>query len=70
MVVAAAAYLVNRRWPLPGLGGRTAPATDAPDAPDAPETKDADGTKDAEAAETAEPVASAAKPADGPADKA
>lgn len=60
MVVAAAAYLVNRRWPL---GGRTKAA------PDAPETKDAAETKAPEAAETAEPVASAGKPADGPADK-
>ncbi|MFF8988210.1 D-alanyl-D-alanine carboxypeptidase family protein [Streptomyces globisporus] len=70
VAVAAAAYLVNRRWPLSGRGGRTGPAADAPDAPetkDAEETKDAGGTADA--AETAEPVASAAKPADGPADK-
>ncbi|MFJ6510993.1 D-alanyl-D-alanine carboxypeptidase family protein [Streptomyces sp. NPDC091406] len=66
VVVAAAAYLVNRRWPQSGGGGRTAPAADAPDAPEA---KDAAGTKAPEAAETAEPVASAGKPADGPADK-
>ncbi|MFD5690284.1 D-alanyl-D-alanine carboxypeptidase family protein [Streptomyces rubiginosohelvolus] len=75
VVVAAAVYLVNRRWPLPGLGGRSAPTADAPEAKDAgetkaPEAKDADGTKASEAAETAEPVASAAKPADGPTDKA
>ncbi|MGX8277752.1 D-alanyl-D-alanine carboxypeptidase family protein [Streptomyces sp. PBSH9] len=53
VAVAAAVYLVNRRWPLPGLGGRTAPTADAP------ETKDAGGT-----AEAAEPAGSAGKPAD------
>ncbi|MET8882372.1 D-alanyl-D-alanine carboxypeptidase family protein [Streptomyces rubiginosohelvolus] len=60
VVVAAAAYLVNRRWPL---GGRTEAE------PDAPETKDVAETKAPEAAETAEAAASAAEGTGKPADK-
>ncbi len=57
MVVAAAVYLVNRRWPLAGLGSRSAP-----------ETKDTGEAADP--AEAAEPAASAGESAGKPADKA
>ncbi|PJN28336.1 D-alanyl-D-alanine carboxypeptidase [Streptomyces sp. CB02613] len=57
VVVAAAVFLVNRRWPLAGLGGRSAP-----------ETKDTGEAADP--AEAAEPAASAGESAGKPADKA
>ncbi|SBV02288.1 D-alanyl-D-alanine carboxypeptidase (penicillin-binding protein 5/6) [Streptomyces sp. Ncost-T6T-1] len=57
VVVAAAVFLVNRRWPLAGLGGRGAP-----------ETKDTGEAADPK--ETAEPAASVGESSGKPADKA
>ncbi|WP_309236305.1 D-alanyl-D-alanine carboxypeptidase [Streptomyces sp. CAI 127] len=57
VVVAAAVFLVNRRWPLAGLGGRSAP-----------ETKDTGEAADL--TEAAEPAASVGESAGKPADKA
>ncbi|MGW0645434.1 D-alanyl-D-alanine carboxypeptidase family protein [Streptomyces badius] len=56
VVVAAAVFLVNRRWPLAGLGGRTAP-----------EPKKAGAAADA--AESGEPAAAVGESAGKPADR-